>query len=182
MKISEVSKRYARALFQLAKQQNRHEKIYDELSQLTKTFFEDETIRNFIRSPLMSSEDKDKMIEVSFQGREVSQEIISLIRLLAKNNRLMILEEVVTAYLLESDNDYGIARGTIRSAVPVSQSKISELEKIMSNVISKKVQLEARSSVSELGGIAVQVGGWTFDDTINSHLRRLNDDLKRRAN
>ena len=55
------------------------------------------------------------------------------------------------------------------------------IEETVSAVTKKKVILNFTVDPKLLGGMTAQVGGWTFDDSLETHLTRLSEDLNRRS-
>jgi F-type H+-transporting ATPase subunit delta len=55
------------------------------------------------------------------------------------------------------------------------------LETRISKVTGKKVILEYKTDESLLGGLVAEVGSLTFDDSLDTQLKLLNEELKRRA-
>jgi F-type H+-transporting ATPase subunit delta len=62
----------------------------------------------------------------------------------------------------------------------LAQESRTKIEDIVTKVTRKKVILSFVEDAKLIGGTVAQVGGWTFDDSLESHLRRLNEDLNRR--
>jgi F-type H+-transporting ATPase subunit delta len=51
----------------------------------------------------------------------------------------------------------------------------------VAQVTGKKVILEYKEDASLLGGLIAEVGSLTFDDSLETQLRTMNEELKRRA-
>jgi F-type H+-transporting ATPase subunit delta len=96
--------------------------------------------------------------------------------------RLQHISDILTSFEEIVDSQNGIIRGSVRSAVKLDQDARQNIEKVVSHFVKKKVILTYSEDVSLVGGVVAQVGGWTFEDTLDSHLRRLKEDLNRRAN
>jgi F-type H+-transporting ATPase subunit delta len=56
-----------------------------------------------------------------------------------------------------------------------------KLEQTIAGVTKKKVILNFTEDKKLMGGLVAQVGGWSFDDSLQSHLTRLTEDLNRRT-
>jgi F-type H+-transporting ATPase subunit delta len=178
MMFSEVSRRYARALYDLAKSKNVADRVFDELRVLGQVYQSDKEIREFLQSPLVSPDQKVKALQGALSGK-VSEELLSTLRLLAEKNRLAIFAEVVAAYEFIIDEAHGVTRGVVRSAAPVTADERKRIEETVNKVTKKKVILKFEEDPSLLGGMVTQVGGWTFDDSLKSHLHKLTDVLNR---
>ncbi|MES2855080.1 MAG: ATP synthase F1 subunit delta, partial [Bdellovibrionota bacterium] len=122
-----------------------------------------------------------KVLEAAVANKNVNKEVYDLILLLAKKGRFSIFSEVVHAFQDEIDASNGVARGTVRSATALGQPERQRLEETVERVLKKKVILTYKVDPTVIGGLVAQVGSHTFDDSISSHLRRMNEELKRRT-
>ncbi len=181
MTFSEVSKRYAKALYELSKAQQKNDVVLAEIRALVQILKDDKVVADFVKSPLVSPENKTTAIKAAFSGK-TSADVTNLLLLLASKNRLEIFSELVAAYEQISDQDHGVTRGTVRSASVLSADARKSIEATVAKATGKKVILNFVEDHSLLGGLVAQVGGWTFDDSLNSHLTRMSEDLNRRAN
>lgn len=181
MRIPEVSRRYATALYEIAVQKNSQVQFLDQLREIRKAIESDKDLKLFIGSPVVLPEQKKAVFTAALKGK-ASEDILSLIGLLADKNRLGVFDTVVEAYQEAIDDAHGVTRGEVKSASPLTAETQKKIEDIIGKVTNKKVILTFKLDPSLIGGVLAQVGGWTFDDTLNSHLKRLGEDLNRRAN
>ncbi len=181
MKFSELANRYAKALFELTAQGEKGDKVLDELRALEQIFGRDEQIREFLASPVVKVEDKLAALKAAMTGKGLSEEVESFVALLAQKNRLGIFPQIVEAMKAQSDVAHGVTRGAVRSAVVLPPNERKQIEDIVSKYTSKQVILTYKEDPSVIGGLIAEVGSYTFDDTLTSHLRRLKDEMTRRA-
>lgn len=181
MKISELARRYAKAVFELAVDNRTQDKLIDELRLLQEAFNKDPEIREFLTNPMVPRADRVAALEKALEGKALSKEAIDLVLLLARKDRFGLFNEVVLAYEAEVDAANNVCRGTVRSAVVLSAEERQRVEATVENAIKKKVIMTYKVDPSVIGGLVAQVGSFTFDDSISSHLRRLNEELKRRT-
>jgi F-type H+-transporting ATPase subunit delta len=180
-KVSELASRYARSAFELAGDDQTKQKVLNELRALDKVFSHDKAIHNFLCSPMVKSEDREKVLEAAFQNAGASTKIKQFVMLLSQKGRLELFAQIVQAFENQIDSANGVSRGTVRSAVALSPQERQQLEKIVEQQLNNKVILTYQVDPSVIGGLVAQVGSFTFDDSLESHLRRLNEELKRRA-
>ena len=178
--IFEVSKRYARALFYYAQDSKNVEAVSAQLNQIAGAIDSDVKIREFILSPIVTGQEKMTVLKSSF-GVEVSKEVLNLAGLLIEKNRIDLFSQVAQAFSLITDEAKGVTRGTVKSAVPLNEDSRRKIEATTSQITNKKVILNYVEDKSIVGGLVAQVGGWTFDDSLKSHLTRLSEDLNRRV-
>ena len=182
MLISEIPQRYAKALLDLTKANGHQQKALEDLSALSSALATHPEFQTFIENPIIPSREKGQKIINSIQGLNPSPELVSLIELLAKKNRLPYLGQVATAFQQAIDNEEGTTRGTVRSAQPLSGHTKQDLETKIAKILNKKIVLTYTEDPGLLGGMVAQVGGWNFDETIEKHLKRMSDELNRRVN
>jgi F-type H+-transporting ATPase subunit delta len=175
--ISEAARRYARALYELSKAEKNQEQVLSEVRTLNQVFAADETIHEFLSSPTISPDQKKAALS-SLAGK-CSQVVANALLLLAQKNRLNIFPELVEAFQEISDEDHGVTRGTVKSASPLSPEARKQIEETVTAVTKKKVILNFSEDPTLLGGMIAQVGGWTFDDSLKTHLTRMSEDLNR---
>lgn len=182
MKVNEVSKRYAKALLAVVKQKGIHAKAHAELQTVADSFQKDAAIAAYFENPMISSTEKVTAIKNALQGKGLSEEVFNTLVLMAEKNRIQFFPEVALAFQELLDIEEGVTRGTVRSAQPLSADAQKALESKVSAVLNKKIVLVYQQDPKLLGGAVAQVGGWTFDDSIETHLTKLNEELNRRAN
>jgi F-type H+-transporting ATPase subunit delta len=179
---SEVARRYAKALLVLVKQKGTHLKAMQELVTVRDAFNKEAAAKEYFSNPLISPDQKRSVVKTTFEGRGLSEEVLSLLVLLVERHRIGQFSEVVDAFQDAIDLEEGITRGTVRAAKSLSPDAQKQLEAQISTTLKKKIVLTYKEDPKILGGVVAQVGGWTFDDSIETHLKNLNDELNRSAN
>lgn len=181
MQAAELSSRYAKALFSVATEKNNRQKVFEDLKTLREVVNKQEDVREYLSSQLVSAEQKKTVLEKTFESAKVEDEVKNFMLVLADKGRLGILESIVEAYEKTSDEAHGVTRGTVKSAQPMSEDEQKAIEEKINQVTGKKVILSYECDPSVIGGLIAEVGGYVFDDTITTHLRRLKEEIKRRS-
>ncbi len=181
MKTSLVASRYAKALFELAVETKNIEPVFSNLRDVSELVQKDAELMTFFKTPLISTEDKEASLKKALENAKLTSEVQALLMLLAQKNRLDLFFEIVDAYQQESDDKHGVVRGTVRSAGVLSPEDRSQIESIVGKVTNKQVILNYKEDSSVIGGLIADVGSYTFDDTLSSHLRRIKEEINRRS-
>ncbi|HMN66958.1 MAG TPA: ATP synthase F1 subunit delta [Bdellovibrionales bacterium] len=181
MKNPILATRYARALHALAKEKNEQDAVFSQMRVITQAFEADAEISDFVRSPLIRPLDKVKALEKLTASLNVPESLKSFLLLLARKNRLGIFTDIVTAYESISDEAHGVTRGTVRSATVLGPEDRQRIEELVSKATGKQVILTYKEDPALLGGLVAEVGSFTFDDSLTSHLKRINEQLTRSA-
>lgn len=182
MKIAEVSRRYAKALIAVAKQKGQHERVQKEVAAVANVFQTDAQARAYFTNPLITPEQKKVVIQKTFGDKGLMEEVYNLLLLLVEKKRIGKFEEIAAAYQEQMDLDHGITRGSVKSAKALTDDAKKDLESKINKILNKKIILTYKEDPTLLGGVIAEVGGWTFDDSIETHLIKLNEELNRRAN
>jgi F-type H+-transporting ATPase subunit delta len=177
-----LAQRYAKALFGLAKDAGEQENVFNQMRAMNEAFTADEQIQNFLTTPMIRPGDKVKAIEGMLASLKISDILKNFVLLLARKRRLGIFAEVVGAYQLISDESHGVTRGQVRSAAVLGPDDRKRIEELVSKATSKKVILTYKEDPTLLGGLVAEVGSFTFDDSLLSHLSRINEQLTRSMN
>lgn len=178
--ISEVARRYAKALFDLTLQTKNQETVIAELRSFSEALASDKNLQSFFSAHVVPVEHKEAALKAALSGK-VQPVLLDMLKLMATNNRLDIAAEFTAAYQLLVDEKNGVTNGTVRSARPLSADARRRLEETVTKVTKKKVILSFKEDPKLLAGMVAQVGGWTFDDTLETHLTHMSEDLNRRA-
>lgn len=181
MQNSELANRYARAIFELSTEAGAQEKVLSELRVLQTLFSKDEAVAAFIHSPLTRPEEQVKVMTAALKPAGLSSETMAFVILLAEKGRIPLFEQIVDAVKTQSDLANGVTRGQVKSAAVLSPEERKRIEEIVGRYTNKQVILTYKEDNSVIGGLIAEVGTYTFDDTLTSHLRRLKDEMTRRV-
>ncbi len=102
---------------------------------------------------------------------------INFISLLIDTNKINYLILICKSFVTDVDFKNGRHHGIVYSTIALSQSKIKEIESIISIKLAKKIILNNLIDKQLLGGIRVEVGDFVIDQSVRGHfdqIRNLN--------
>src|SRR5688500_733536 len=111
-----LATRYARAIYNLAKDSNEQDNVFNEMRAIDQAFTSDEEIKNFLSTPMIRPGDKIKAIEGLLGKVKVSESLKNFVLVLAKKGRLPLFADIVSSFQQISDESHGVTRGEVRSA------------------------------------------------------------------
>lgn len=179
MMINEVSRRYGRAFFSVATEKKKEDLFLEELRVLSSVLKDQKEISEFLTSPTTSIDAKAKAINAAL-GEKAQKETLNLVLLMVEKGRLGFLQEVVASFEEEIDNARGVTRGVVRSAASLEADQMKSLEQTAKKLTGKQVIFKYELDQKLVGGLVAQVEGWSFDDSLTSHLTSLKEELKNR--
>ena len=177
MSVTEISRRYAKALFSDLKQKGQHTQGLNELREVQKILETESSFQAFMENPKVSVSQKTKVVTDSFSDKGLNPSVLQFLILLTENGRINLIRNVVLAYEAQLDAEMGVTRGLVRAAKPLSPEHQKALEAKMNEVLKKRIVLTYKEDPALLAGVIAEVGGWTFDDSIQSHLTHLQENL-----
>lgn len=181
MQVTELANRYARAILDLVSEGAKQELVLSELRAVQSLIEKDDTLRDFFHSPLVKAGEREKVLSAALKTAGLSPDTLSFIMLLSEKGRLPIFSKIVEAIKSQNDLAHGVTRGNVRSATVLSPDERKNIEETVSKYTQKQVILNYKEDPGVIGGLIAEVGSFTFDDTLTSHLRRLKDEMTRRT-
>ena len=173
-----LATRYAKSLLDLSIEQNSLDAVYADMKFLEQITKSNSDFVALLRSPIISSDKKNKIIAAVTEGR-VSNLTNLFIKLLTEKTRESNLPEIVTAFREQYNKLKNINRVKITTAVPISDElKNSIIAKVKSNVTGE-IELETAVKEELIGGFKLEMGGTLVDASI---LRDLQDVRKQFLN
>jgi F-type H+-transporting ATPase subunit delta len=168
-----IAKKYAKALFQTAKEKNQIETLLNEFGAVCEVISK-EKLLDQCKSP--NSKVVWLTLLSALEGK-ISKDFKNFLSLLSEMNRESLVMEVHKEFISICDAHYDVARGILVTASNIDLEQIEIMQKIVTEKIGKKVIFEHRHDPSILGGVVVHVGGWTFDDSLKTQLNKISQKL-----
>jgi F-type H+-transporting ATPase subunit delta len=171
-----VAKRYAVALFQLAKEQQTLDQIEAELRVVKQVFSGNEELQAVLTNPKISIESKKGIVSGAFAS--FSQHVLNTLYLLIDRHRETIVTDFVDSFVELTNEERGIAEAKVYSVRPLNQDEQKGLSDIFAKSIGKKsLQIENIIDKSLIGGVKIRIGNRIYDGSVNGKLQRLEREL-----
>ncbi len=177
--IDQIAIRYARAMFEVATENSKQDQYLAELRAVAEAFEKSPELVEFFKSPSVTTENKQAAVKATFS--KASPDVFNLLSLLNDKNRMEFFCDIATSFENMIDDARGISRGTVRSASSLDPEQRKKLEDTVKKVTGRQVILKFENDPTLVGGLIAKVGGWTFDDSLSSHLQTMKDHLNRRT-
>jgi F-type H+-transporting ATPase subunit delta len=107
----------------------------------------------------------------------VSGEAHKLVRLLADNDRLGVLDEITAEVRAIADERAGRVRAKVTSATKLTEAQQKRLASALEQRFGREVVVEVSVEPTLLGGVVVQVGDLTLDSSLRRQLSLLRERL-----
>ncbi len=174
-----VARRYAKALFAVAKEEGREKEYGEALAQVAAFLEENPEIESALASPVFPLDSKRSIVEEVVKAFEVTGELATLLTVMAERNRLMHLRQVAEYYRELLDEESGVVRAVVRTAVPIPEELQKRLADTFAKVVGKQVELELREDPEIIGGVVAHIGDVIWDGSIKSQLQGFKESIGR---
>jgi F-type H+-transporting ATPase subunit delta len=115
---------------------------------------------------------------ISILAGQLSVEAENLVRVLAENRRLDVLDEVRTQFDALKNEREGVIEAEIQSAFPLDDSQLADLVARLERKTGRKVKARVRVDRELIGGVRVVMGDKVIDASARAQLGALESALK----
>ncbi len=167
---SDIAKRYARALFDIAQKEDKIEVIYGELKGFSSVLKESGDLSEFFANPVFDNSDKSAVIGDILDKIGMSTTTSNFLMLLVDKRRVDILEQIEECYQRYMDNVLNKVRVGVKTAFPLSSELSARIRKQMEGLTGKNVEMVIDEDPSLLGGVVIGVGDTLYDGSVKAQL------------
>ena len=171
---SGAGKRYAQAVFGLARESGRFDRWREELGRLNE-LVSDPQASVFLGSPNISQSKKTELLDAILADSQ--QEVRNLAHLLLQRDRLNIVPEIDQIFGELLLDERGIAVAAVTTAEPLDAQGQAMVKERLKRLIGKEIELKMSTDPAMIGGIVARVGDQLIDGSVVSQLRRLRNRL-----
>ena len=171
--ISNISKRYARAFFEIATEEKQLEPYYNELNQFASIIAQNKALSDFLANPVFEQGSKKGVVESIIGKLQLSGMTVSFLKLLVDKKRIDILNDIVICYRQLMDEALKKVRVNVKTAFPLSGEMQDYISSSLEKVTGRKVEIFVEKDPSLLGGIVIGVGDTLYDGSIKNQLNNM---------
>ena len=167
---SDIAKRYARALFDIAQKEDKIEVIYGELKGFSSILKKSGDLAEFFANPVFDNSDKSAVIGDILDKIGMSTTTSNFLMLLVDKRRVNILEQIEECYQRYMDDVLNKVRVGVKTAFPLSSELSARIRKQMEGLTGKNVEMVIDEDPSLLGGVVIGVGDTLYDGSVKAQL------------
>lgn len=172
-----VAKRYARALFNMARRLEMIESVEDDLQAIARLVSADPKFRGFLYTPLLGRNDKIRISEKLFSDCITSLSMQAL-RLLIEKGRETEIEGIRDSFAALRREHGQVLYVKVLTSEPLDPAQSKALIEKLGKESGKGVEAEFAIDKSLIGGIKVVYGNYVLDGSLRGGLSRLRDKLR----
>lgn len=171
--ISNISKRYARAFFEIAAEEKKLEQLHSELNQFSSMITQNKALKEFLANPIIEQDDKKAVVEKIISKLNFSKMTVNFLKLLVDKKRIDSLPDIEICYRQLMDEALKKVRINVKTAFPLSSKMRDYIIANMEKISGRKVDITVETAPELLGGVIISVGDTLYDGSVKSQLNNM---------
>ena len=165
MDITIISKRYAKALFDLAIEMKKLERIKDDIELVQSVTKENPEFLRLLKSPIIPAGKKNQIIAAIFKDR---LDVLSFkfLQLVTRKEREILLDTISTSFIKLYKDYHNIVTITLTSSEKMNEKSKEELVRLLSGETHKTIDLIEKVDKSLIGGFVIDLDDKKYDASI----------------
>lgn len=172
--MTQTSKEYAEALFELALGDGRVAEVSEALKLVETSLAETPGYREMLASPAIGKDERLASLDAVF-GDQVPKIVLALLRMMVSRGHISSLDGMFRAYEELAREQRGETVARVTSAVALTEDEASRLKEKLEKKTGRKVTLSLSVDPSLLGGIRVETDGRVIDGTVRNKLNQIKE-------
>ncbi|CCF58289.1 hypothetical protein KAFR_0E01350 [Kazachstania africana CBS 2517] len=175
-----VENTYAKSLFNVVKTNSAQlQSVSKSLLGLNELVSKDEKLHSVFDNPSLSLDDRVAVVNAIVETQpQLNPNIVNFLKVIAENNRLYMLTDIVSSFQKMNDDFNGIVNATVTTIEPLDSKSLKRLEKAItqSKFIGPNNALKLRNTVNPdiKGGLVLEIDEKTVDLSVASKIQKLN--------
>lgn len=175
MSVQRITGRYAKSLIDLAQEQNKLERILEDVQSFKKVS-ENKDFYMLIKSPIVQASKKQSVVKALFEGK-YDELTMGFLLLLIQKGRESLLPEVADDFIAQYKKLKNITSVKVTTATPMSATGVAALKKQLEASTKTDTSVEIQTAVNPelIGGLVLEFDGNIYDSSVAQKL----DELRR---
>jgi F-type H+-transporting ATPase subunit delta len=167
-----VSRRYTKALFQLAREAGQEELVAGELEQFYAAYTGSE-LQGVLTNPAFDLDSRKNILVQVTKSQQLSLLTIHFLSLILERDRLPYLSGIVSNYRTLLNEAKGRVEAKVVGASPLEAPMLDRLREVLGRISGKEVVLHQETDDSLIGGVLIELQGKIYDGSVRTQLERM---------
>lgn len=175
--MEEIAEVYARALFEVAIDQDKLDQLHEQLDQFADAMNENADLRRFFFSPYFSTEEKKQALGRTVTGAD--EAFMNFLEALVERHRMPAIFRIRARFDQMWEAEHKLLPVQVTSAVELDEKTIKGIGDSIGEQVGRQVELTSRVDPDILGGLVLRVGNFVLDASIRHRLEELRKQVAR---
>ena len=169
--MEEIAQVYARALFEVAEEQDKLDIVKQQLDEFAGALHDNREMAVFFFSPYFSAQEKKDGLHKAVEGADPA--VMNFLEVLLERHRMPVIFRIRTDFEALYDKSKKLMPVLVTSAVELDPETIESLGKRIGEQTGNEIELSSKVDPEILGGIVLRVGNFIMDASIRTRLEKL---------
>ena len=175
IKDTKIAKRYARALFDIASEDQSYNDWLDKLKLISDTEA-DKDFANVLNSTKISLSKKMNIIDEVFKSKLNTLQL-NFLKLLTKNESFSIIQDIHKQFLDQVEKLNNIIRVSVTSPYKISDDLKDQISNLVNEISGAESVIEEKIDSQLIGGVVIRLGDTVIDGSIKNKVKQLRREL-----
>jgi F-type H+-transporting ATPase subunit delta len=174
-----AARRYARALFALARDEDRTAEVRRELAALADVLEAHPPLRDALFRPLHPAHQRKAVLALVGERLGMGPMLRNFSQFLIDQRRLIDFPAIRSEYIRLADDAAGHVRAEVISASPLEDRQVERLRRALAQHSGREVEVSVEVDPTLVGGVVAKLGDLVFDGSLRTQLHQLRANLTR---
>ncbi len=169
MDISIISKRYAQALFDLALEMNKIDRVYSDILLVLDVTRENAEFRRLLVSPVIPPGKKAQIITGIFE-KHLDKLTFRFLHLVTKKERALHLEDIAGSFVSVYKKHKNILITRLKTAAPIDEETRQNVVRLLTEETKKNIELIEEVDEKLIGGFILTMDDRQYDASLSKKI------------
>ncbi|MFQ6674279.1 MAG: ATP synthase F1 subunit delta [Fidelibacterota bacterium] len=170
------SKRYAGALFSLARDRHVEDRIYESLQVVSDLYDRDPFFRAFFYTTKAEPGEKVRILSQAL-GDRVQRVVLEFLGLLAEKREHKLLRPTISSFDALYRSRIDVVSVTTITSVPLGKAEVDEIHRRLETALAKRVDMATSVDPDLIGGVRLRIGNTVLDGSVETRLEKMKQSL-----
>jgi F-type H+-transporting ATPase subunit delta len=173
-----LSRRYAKALFELAREAGQEEKIGQEIEQFHAAYSGSE-LQAVLTHPAISLDSRKNILLQVIKSQQLSALMSRFLSVLLERDRLAYLAGIVNFYRSLLNDAKGRIEAKVVGASPLEPGLLDRMREVLGQLSGKEVVLQQETDAGLIAGVLVELQDRIYDGSVRTQLENMKERIAR---
>lgn len=173
-----LSRRYTKAVFELAREAGQEELIGRELEGFLAAYT-GSPLQTVLNNPAFEAASRKNILVEITRSLQLSPVTVHFLALLLERDRLTYLASIVSRYRRFLNEARGRVEAKIVGTTPLQPATLEKVRQLLGAISGKEVVLHEESDPELIGGALIQLEGKVYDGSVRTQLEKMKQRIAR---
>ncbi len=173
-----LSRRYAKAIFALAREEHGEENFAGELDRFVEAY-NTSPLNTVLTNPAFGVQTRKNVAVEVAQALDLSPLVVRFLAFLTERDRLAYLPSIALHYHRLLDESKGRVEARVISPSPLGDGMMENVNRVLKGICGKEVILKEETRPDLIGGLLIELEGKVYDGSILTQLERMKESIER---